>query len=88
MDMMVPSPEKWGISAPDPTSRISRTYLPYHVVQGFNKQIFEVALEFDLELSSLYAAKSQLPNSLGWSIRLAAPDLRPIRAAVRAVTSP
>jgi len=39
-------------------------------------------------IPDLYAAKSQLPNALGWSIRLAAPDLRPIRAAVRAVTSP
>ncbi|MDP3314601.1 MAG: urease accessory protein UreD [Devosia sp.] len=39
-------------------------------------------------IPDLYAAKSQLPNALGWSIRLAAPDLRPIRAAVRTVTSP
>ncbi len=39
-------------------------------------------------IPDLYAAMSQLPNALGWSIRLAAPDLRPIRAAVRTVTSP
>lgn len=32
------------------------------------------------EIPGLYAARSRLPNDLGWSIRLAAPDLRPIRA--------
>lgn len=39
------------------------------------------------ELPTLYAAKSQLPSSLGWTIRLAAPDLRPIRQAIECVTS-
>jgi urease accessory protein len=31
------------------------------------------------EIPGLYAARSRLPNNLGWSIRLAAPDLRLIR---------
>lgn len=34
------------------------------------------------EIPDLYAAASRLPNTLGWSIRLAAPDLRPIRELV------
>lgn len=34
------------------------------------------------EIPGLYAARSRLPSELGWSIRLAAPDLRPIRAAI------
>lgn len=38
------------------------------------------------EIPGLYAAASQLPSNLGWSIRLAAPDLRPIRAAVAAAS--
>lgn len=40
------------------------------------------------EITDLYAASSALPNDIGWSIRLAATDLRPIRAAVRAVIPP
>jgi urease accessory protein len=34
------------------------------------------------EIPNLYAATSCLPFDLGWSIRLAASDLRPIRAAI------
>ena len=37
------------------------------------------------EIRTLYAAVSALPSGLGWGIRLAAPDLRPIRAAVEQV---
>lgn len=41
------------------------------------------------EIAGLYAAKSRLPNDLGWSIRLAAADLRPIRELTTALaTSP
>jgi len=39
------------------------------------------------EIPHLYAAVSALPSNLGWGIRLAAPDLRPIRAAVKQVAS-
>lgn len=39
------------------------------------------------EIPQLYAATSRLPSALGWSIRLAAPDLRPIRAAIAALTA-
>lgn len=34
------------------------------------------------DIPQLYAAASRLPSDLGWTIRLAAPDLRPIRAAI------
>lgn len=37
------------------------------------------------EIQGLYAAASRLPSQLGWCIRLAASDLRPLRAAVDAV---
>ncbi len=37
------------------------------------------------EIPSLYAAASRLPSGLGWSVRLAAADLRPIRAAAAAL---
>jgi len=40
------------------------------------------------EIPTLYAAASQLPSNLGWSLRLAAPDLRPIRAAVETIAAP
>ena len=39
------------------------------------------------EIPNLYAAVSALPSGLGWSIRLAASDLRPIRAAIEAAAS-
>jgi urease accessory protein len=39
------------------------------------------------EIPDLYAAVSALPSNLGWSIRLAAPDLRPIRSAVEMTTA-
>jgi urease accessory protein len=39
------------------------------------------------EIPTLYAAKSQLPSALGWTLRLTAPDLRPIRAAIEAIAS-
>lgn len=38
-------------------------------------------------IPNLYAAKSQLPNALGWSLRLAAPDLRPIRQLTTALAT-
>ncbi|MDC9826258.1 urease accessory protein UreD [Devosia sp. ZB163] len=37
------------------------------------------------EIPHLYAARSRLPSNLGWSLRLAAPDLRPIRTAINLV---
>jgi urease accessory protein len=39
------------------------------------------------EIPTLYAAVSALPSNLGWSIRLAAPTLQPIRTAIERVTS-
>lgn len=40
------------------------------------------------EIPDLYAAASELPNNLGWSLRLAAPDLRPIRELITALQRP
>lgn len=40
------------------------------------------------EIPGLYAAASELPNKLGWSLRLAAPDLRPIRELITALQRP
>jgi len=38
------------------------------------------------DIPGLYAAASRLPAELGWSVRLAAPDLAPIRDAFAALT--
>jgi len=39
------------------------------------------------EIPNLYAAVSALPSNLGWGIRLAAPDLRPIRELTTALAT-
>jgi urease accessory protein len=65
-----------------PTSEMFRTYRAFGTILLLNLQAPAIQLS---DISGLYASISGLPNQLGYALRLAATDLRPIREALHRV---